>query len=137
MREFYIFNINNEYKYNTKIDPYFLYKIFEELHNLNQLNIKYGINIYNNITNPINKKYFNSIIYNKYKNNYSYTKYMNKHQFNNYYNNEKSLLIINNSYIKLDTSSINSSFLKYLNKYRNLFACDFDNKDYFWLESIA
>ena len=137
MREFYIFNINNEYKYNTKIDPYFLYKIFEELHNLNQLNIKYGINIYNNITNPINKKYFNSIIYNKYKNNYSYTKYMNKHQFNNYYNNEKSLLIINNSYIKLDTSSINSSFLKYLNKYRNLFACDFDNKDYFWLETIA
>ena len=134
MREFYIFNINNEY---NKIDPYILYKIFDELHSINQLDIKYGINVFNNITNPINKKYFNNIIYNKYKNNYSYTKFMNKHQYNNYYKDEKSLLIINNSYIKLDTSSINSSFLRYLHKYKNLFVCDFENKDYFWLESIA
>lgn len=134
MREFYIFNINEEY---NKIDPYILYKIFDELHNINQLDIKYGINVFNNITNPINKKYFNNIIYNRYKNNYSYTKFMNKHQYNNYYKPEKSLLTINNSYIKLDTSSTYSSFFKYLNKYKNLFVCDFKNKDYFWLETIA
>lgn len=137
MRQFYIFNINNEFKYNIKIDPYILYKVFEELHNIKNNDIKYGVNIYNNITKPVNKKYLNNKIYNEYKNNYSYTKFMNKHIINNYFNKEKSTLIIKNSYIELDTSSINSTFFKYLQKYKNLFVCDFDNKDYFWLESIA
>lgn len=137
MREFYIFNINNKFKYDIKIDPYFLYKIFEELHNINQIDIKNGINIYNNITNSINKKYLNNKIYNYYKKNELYTKFMNKHTYNNYYNDEESVLLIKNSYIKLETTSFSSTFLKYLNKYKNLFACDFDNKDYFWLETIA
>ena len=137
MRQFYIFNINNEFKYNNNLDPYILYKVFEELHNIKNKDLKYGVNIYNNITNPINKKYLNNKIYNEYKNNTSYTKFMNKHQYNNYFNKEKSLLIIKNSYIELDTSSLNSSFFKYLQKYKNLFVCDFDNKDYFWLETIA
>ena len=137
MREFYIFNITNEYKYDIKIDPYFLYKIFEELHNINSYDMKYCVNIYNNITKPINKKYINNKIYNEYKNDESYTKFMNKHQINNYYSNENSVLIIKNSYIKLDTTTYKSSFLKYLQKFKNLFVCDFDNKDYFWLETIA
>ena len=137
MREFYIFNINNEYKNNIKLDPYILYKVFEELHNINSNDMKYGINIYNSLTKPINKKFFNNKIYNEYKNNDSYTKFMNKHRYNDYYSNEESLLIIKNSYIKLDTSSLNSSFFKSLHKNKNLFVCDFNNKDYFWLESIA
>ena len=29
------------------------------------------------------------------------------------------------------------SFLKELEKEKNLFFCDFENKDYFWLEKIA
>ena len=137
MREFYIFNINNEYKNNIKLDPYISYKVFEELHNINSNDMKYGINIYNSLTKPINKKFFNNKIYNEYKNNDSYTKFMNKHRYNDYYSNEESLLIIKNSYIKLDTSSLNSSFFKSLHKNKNLFVCDFNNKDYFWLESIA
>lgn len=137
MREFYIFYINNEFKYDIKLDPYILYKVFEELHNINKIDMKYGVNIYNNITKPINKKFMNNKIYNEYKNNDSYTKFMNNHRYNDYYSNEKSLLIVKNSYIKLDTSSINSSFLKSLQKFKNLFVCDFNNKDYFWVESIA
>jgi len=137
MRHFYIFNISDDYKYNNNIDPYILYKIFEELYNINNNDIKYVINIFNSITNPINKKYFNNKLYNEYKNNDTYIKFMNKHQINNYYNKEKSSLIVKNSYIKLDTSSLNPSFLKYLHKYKNLFVCDFENKDYFWIESIA
>ena len=137
MREFYIFNINNEFKYNIKLDPYILYKIFEELHSIKHENVKYGLNIYNNITKPINKKYFNDKIYNEYKNNDSYTKFMNQHRINSYYDREYSTLIIKNSYIKLDTTTLNPSFLKSLNKQKNLFVCDFNNKDYFWLESIA
>ena len=137
MREFYIFYINNEFKYNNRLDPYIIYKIFEELHNINKNDIKYGINIYNNITSPINKNYFNNKIYNEFKNNDSYTKFLNNHCYNNYYSNEKSLLTIKNSYIKLNSTILNSSFLKSLRKYKNLFVCDFNNKDYFWLESIA
>ena len=135
MRHFYIFNISNEFRYN--FDPYILYKIFDELHSIKGNNIKYGINIYNNLTKPFNKKIINNQIYNKFKNNESYTKFMNKHHINNYYNNEISTLIIKNSYIELNTSIFNSSFLSYLNKYDNLFVCDFENSDYFWIKSIA
>ena len=137
MRQFYIFNISNEFKYNIKLDDYVLYKVFEELHNMNEEEIKYAMNIYNNIINPLNKNIISNKIYNKFKNDENYSKFMNKHLFNSYFKKENSTLIINNSYMELDTSSARSSFINYLKKYKNLFVCDFDNKDYFWLESIA
>ena len=137
MRKFYIFNINKEFRNETKIDSYVLFKVFEEIYNMNKDEINYGINIYNNIIIPINKNLLSNKIYDKYKYDENYIKFMNTHLYNNYFDNEYSKLIINNSYIEIDSSSIKPSFFNFLNKYKYLFVCDFENKDYFWLESIA
>ena len=137
MRHFYIFNISNEFIILTKTHPYTLFKTFEELYYMPKKDINYGANIYDNITTPIEKINLNKEIFNDYKLDDHYTKFMNTHLYNNYFSDENTKLTINNSFIKLDTTSINPVFFKFLNKYNHLFVCDFENKDYFWLESIA
>ncbi len=137
MRHFYIFNISNEFINLTKKNPFQLYKTFEELYQMPKNEIIYGVNIYDNMTKPINKNNINDELFNTYYLNYFYSKFKNIHLYNDYFKNENTKLIIKNSYMLLETSVINPIFLKFLNKYSSLFACDFENKDYFWLESIA
>ncbi|MBR1416663.1 MAG: sporulation inhibitor of replication protein SirA [Bacilli bacterium] len=137
MRHFYIFNINYDVVDISKINPNELFKTFESIHYINKENIAYKINIYNNITIKFNKEALNNRIYEAFKNNLYYTKFMNTHFYNNYYSKEKSKLIINNSYILLDTTAIKPSFFNFFKKYKNYFVCDFENKDYFFLENVA
>ena len=135
MRHFYLFDISNNINID-KTHPYGLYKLFLELYN-SKGNYKYYYRIYDSIIKPINRKLLNNNIYNVYKNNVYYTKFKNKHYYNNYLDKEETIININNSYIKIDTNNIKPAFFKFLNKYSNLFVCDFDNNDYFYLESIA
>ena len=137
MRYFYIFNINKEFITLTKKHPYSLFKTFEEIYNLNKQELNYGISIYNNIINPFNKNEINNKIYNDYYLDDHYIKFKNIHTYNDYYSKENTKLTINNSYMLLITTSIKPIFFNKLNKYNNLFVCDFRNKDYFWLETIA
>lgn len=137
MRNFYIFDINNEFISITKTHPYALYKSFLDLHEMNKDEIKYGINIYNYLTKNIDKNFINNLLYSNLKDDNNYTKFLNIHNYNNYYNNEETKLTINNSYIKIESNSNIPLFFKYLYKYSHLFVCDFDNEDYFYLENIA
>ena len=73
-------------------------------------------------------------IYYEYKYKYGYKRCGNVHTLNS---GEKTLLRINNYNIKLKTENNYSVFFKYLNRYNNnLFVCDFENKDYFWLSIL-
>ena len=121
----------------TKAHPYSLFKTFQEIYKLNKQELKYGANIYDNITKPFNKVTLSKEIYNDYKLDDHYIKFMNVHMYNNYFDNENTKLTVNNSFMIIDSSSPSPTFFKYLNKYNHLFVCDFENKDYFWLESIA
>ena len=76
-------------------------------------------------------------IYNHYKECDFYSKYRFDHSYINKYRDEKSYLYVKNSYMRLDTNMEYPEFFKFLKKNHNLFVCDFDNKDYFWIESIA
>ena len=38
--------------------------------------------------------------------------------------------------MKIDTNKDYPEFFKYLKKKNSLFVCDFDNKDYFWINDI-
>ena len=137
MRRFYIFNINEYFKILTKNDPYNLYKQFDNIYHFNKYNIKQYCDLYNKITIPINKNKLNNNLYNYYLNDESYTKYLNTHHYNNYYNDEETVLTIGNNYMIIDTTSINPIFFDKLKIIKNLFVCDFQNQDYFWLENIA
>ena len=109
MRTYYIFNVNRYFSYMYKNKPFKMYKIFEEIY--------------------YSKSY--EYIYYEFKLKYGYKRNGNKHNLNT---SENSTLQINNYNIKLITENNYSIFFKYLNNYNNnLFVCDFENMDYFWL----
>ena len=136
MRKFYIFKINREMAILTKDSPYNIYKNMEQLKKYNIDNVSFCFNIYEQIVTPINNRSFNRRILNKYKDNNYYQKYHNIHTIYNKYKPEETKLVIKNTYILLETNSIKPSFLKDLAFDKDLFVCDFDNRDYFWIEQV-
>ena len=46
-------------------------------------------------------------------------------------------LILNKTYLKLETNVVKPRFLEELQKNHSLFVCDFESMDYFWLDSLS
>lgn len=135
MRKFYIFNINNEFAILNKEDSYELFRQMENIRGLDKEEFYNAIRIYETLAHTIDKQDLNSRIYDKHKESFYYTKYQNIHMINNYYKNEESKLTINNAYLLLETNILKPAFFNDL-KNENYFACDFENKDYFWINSL-
>ena len=132
MRTFYIFRINNGFStlYNRKTMN--IYKILSRINNLDISESKRAINIYRKIIRPINKDRFNYLITKKHLNDFYYKKNNNCHELRN--NKEKSIMFINKTYIKIICSNNISSFFKDIYMIdKDLFAVDFDYKDYFFI----
>ena len=136
MRTFYIFKINKEMAILTKDTPYNIFKNMEGIRKYKKDNVSFCYNIYDQIITPINLRSFNRRILNSYKDNVYYQKYRNIHSIYNKYKPEETKLTIKNTYLLLETNSIKPSFLKELTFDRDLFVCDFENKDYFWIEQV-
>lgn len=131
MRTYYIFNVNKYYSYMYKEKPLKMYKIFEEIYYSKDYDSIKTYHVLEEIANPFNKIMLNEYIYYEFKLKYGYKRNGNKHNLNT---SENSTLQINNYNIKLITENNYSIFFKYLNNYNNnLFVCDFENMDYFWL----
>lgn len=127
MRKYYIFIIRKEFYKIYKNNSLVLYKTLENLYNLNLTNFGYGVSIYNQLCLTFNPEVLNNYFLRKF-NNYKY----NKH----FIISEQVIIEIHRSCIVLLTKKNVPNIMKYLlyyNKY--LFVCDFDNKDYFWLEN--
>lgn len=138
MRTFYIFKIKKHFAILTKNNPYTLYKTIEDIYKLKESELQKTHNIFKYIQDIIDTDNVNNQIYDEYKNKYTYTKFKDIHTINNYYTKEKSRLTINEKYLLLRSNEQIPSFLKTLSiTKQNMFACDFDNKDYFWLEDLV
>lgn len=135
MRKFYIFNINDEFAVLNKEDSYEIFRQMENIKKLDKANFYNAIKIYETLAHTIDKRLLDIEIYNHHKYSYYYTKYKNTHMINNYYKQEESKLTVNKAYLLLETNSIRPSFLNDL-KNKNYFACDFENKDYFWIDHL-
>ena len=136
MRTFHIFNVNPYVVNLIKDDSYPLFNSFLKIRNLQNSDLSLGINIYEQIAVPINKELVNKKVYDYYTESCFYTKYMNKHTYIDKYIGEESYMNIDTSCIKLKTNKEKSSFFKCFSKSHNLFVCDFENKDYFWVDSL-
>lgn len=136
MRTFYLFKIKTPYSLLTKNNPYNLYKAIESIYHLKEEQLLTGYNFFNQIKDNFNKEYLDNLIFQYYKNKYTYTKVNNTHMINDYYKDEKSRLIINNTYMVIKSTLQYSTFLKAITKKKNIFVCDFENVDYFWLEEL-
>lgn len=136
MKVYFIFEIKKEFISLYKNNQKNLYDILSRLYHLDSNQYKIGINLYNQLTNKIDKNCLEQKLYIKLHQYIPYSKKKNIHYINNLYKNEISRLTIKNSYIKLEQEQANSSFIEILANYNsNYFACDFINKDFFFLNS--
>lgn len=136
MRTFYLFKIKTNYSILTKNNPYNLYKTLEEIYHLKKDEIKIAYDLFSQIRDTFNKELLDNNIYEYYKNRYTYTKINNTHIINDYYTEEKSKLVINPSYLLIRSTKQIPTFLRTITKKNNIFVCDFDNIDYFWLDEL-
>ncbi len=136
MRCFYIFKINPTLEILTKNNPYELYHTLETIYFRSSDDIYLGNVFVKQIVEPIERKELDISLFKDYKNNYFYMKYKNHHMMNDIYRRENTKLSIYKTYLKLETNVVKPCFLKNLQKNPHLFACDFEEKDYFWLDSL-
>ena len=134
MRTFYIFKIKKPYVILTRHNPFNLYKTIEHISNVKTDELKIATNLFNQISGTFNKDQINKLIFKKYQNAYSYTNHVNTHTIYDYHTKEQTKLIIYRSFIIIQSTKQIPSFLKTIATNNNLFICDFNNKDYFWLD---
>lgn len=137
MRTFYIFNINKSFYNLMKNNPYHLFKAMEDIHNFDCSDADMAYDLFNQIASPFDKSKINNRIFNEAKDNDFYSKFHNVHRIQNKYIPEDSMLVVNKAFLLLESNILKPTFLSELKEYKNLFVCDFKNKDYFWLNELV
>lgn len=137
MRIYHAFLVN-EFFANFYINkPSSLYKIFEQIYNLNNNDVILGYRLFEQIAVSFNKDHVNEYIYSKHCGELSYSRNDNRHVINNLYFDEISKVIVYNSHIKIKSNINYPTFIDTLREFeKNIFVCDFINKDYFWLDKV-
>lgn len=119
-----------------KESPYNLFKSLEDIYLMDRASISIGKDLLDQLVVPIDKLKYNKLIYDKNKENDFYMKSGDTHRIVNKYRKEDTTVIVKNTHILLKTNIINKDIRKFL-PISGLFACDFLNKDYFWLEELV
>ena len=134
MKVYYIFNIKKEFINLYKDSPSVLYSILKNIYYLDKEEVEYGYNIFNQLTNKIEKNKVDRDLFIKFHNSIPYSKREDIHCINNLYKNEISKLKVNNSYLKLELEQNYSTFFDILKEeLDNLFVCSFQKCDFFFL----
>lgn len=110
--------------------------MLEYIYHLDKKEAFNGADLFYKIIEKLNSKSLDIQLFKKYQDNYFYTKFKSIHQMNNIYKKEQSKLEIHNHYLLLESTIVKPVFLDALKGLNDLFLCDFENKDYFWLEKM-
>ena len=120
-----------------KENPSSLYNVLKHLYSMKKSETAIGFNLYNQLTEKINKSELDKKIFIKYHKELIYSKNGNDHVFNNLYKDEVSILTIKYAYILVNTNKNYSSFFNVVSMFGDeYFVCDFINQDYFWINDI-
>ena len=136
MRNFYIFKIKKEVKHSTKENPYDLFHTLETIY-YHREDTGASYIFLRQLIEPISIRELDILLFKQYKENYFYTKYKNVHSMHDVYRKENTTLKLFKTYLKLETNVVKPRFLNELQKNHNFFVCDFEEKDYFWLDSLS
>ena len=135
MRVYYLFKINDSFSKLYYSRTYYLYKMLDEISKSSKNDFIISYRLFSQMDTPFNKTDINSKLYRKFAFDDSYKKTLNKHVLNNLVENTK--LTVYNTYIKIKTNKNITEFFKVLMVEENIFVCDFENKDYFWLDKVS
>ena len=118
-------------------NPSSLYNVLKHLYLMKRSDVSIGFNLYNQLTEKIDKNELDKKIFIKYHKELIYSKNGNDHVFNNLYKDEISILTIKYAYILINTNKNYSSFFNVIAMFGDeYFICDFINQDYFWINDI-
>jgi len=137
MRIYFIFKIKEEYIDLYRDTPNTLYNILNQMYYMRRNDIGFGFNLFNQMIDRIDKfdldKYLYVLLHTKMK----YSKKGDEHILNNLYKDEISVMKVKTTYILINSNKSYTEFFTLLNSYDgNLFACDFNNHDYFFLSNV-
>ena len=135
MRVYYLFKINDSFSKLYYNKTYYLYKMLEQISLSSKNDFIISYRLFEQMAIPYNKADVNSSIYRKFCFDEKYKKTLNKHVLDNKV--EKTKLTVYNTYIKIKTNKNITEFFKVLSNEENIFVCDFNNKDYFWLSKVT
>lgn len=137
MRVFYIFEIKNEFKALYRGNESALFCILKQLYYLNRDEFFYGYHLFEQLTNRIDKNYVDHLLFLKMHQDIPYSKRDGKHRINNLYKDEISILEVKHAYIKIKAEQEGTSFFEVLSSIsKNLFVCDFEMQDYFFIDGL-
>lgn len=136
MRTFYVYNVKDFVYSLYEKYPYQLYKMLEDAYLTNKYDMVLSSSYYGQITNNFNKLFMNHYIMANHKLNGYYYKKDNTHVITS--NQEYSKLMIGSHFLKLKSNINYPCFFDTIKDFRgNIFVCDFENQDYFWLEVVS
>lgn len=135
MRTYYVFKINDSFSKLYYNKTYYLYKMLEQISLSSKNDFIISYRLFEQMAVPFDKTNINSKIYRRYAFDVNYKKTLNIHVLDN--GVEKTRLTVYNTYIKIKTNKNITEFFKVLITQENIFICDFNNKDYFWLSKVS
>lgn len=134
MKVYFIFDIKEEFIKLYTGNEYVLYSILKQIYYLDKNDLSFGYNLFNQLTNKINKQELDKKLFIQFHQDIPYSKKGQTHYINNLYKDEISRLIIKRSYIKLESEQNFSTFFSILKNFsNNFFVCNFSDPDYFFL----
>lgn len=135
MKTYYLFNINNEIFNLTKDYGYMLFKDFETIHKTEKDDYNVAFSAYQSLTSKFDKEKINNLITNNFSDNKFYHFEKPVHYYYNKYLDETCNVLVKNAFAICKCNTNKFELLKNIKDY-NIFACDFENKNYFWLNEI-
>ncbi len=137
MREYYIFQVKEEFKQLYQQNQVILYQTFKQIYQLPKEDVAYGYSLFKQLTKKIDKEKIDYELFLKLHGSIPYSKKGNTHYINNLYRDEISTLKVKSTYIQIHTNKDYTEFFEFLYKLNtHYFVCDFKNQDYFFLEDI-
>lgn len=137
MRTYYAFIIKDSLMHFYSKKPYSLYKILEQIYRLKNNDIVLGYRLLEQVTEPFGTRKTDKFIYKKHLNELEYSRLDDGHMIKNLYSEEITFLKVFHSHVRIKTNNNYSAFFNSIQEYdENIFVCDFENQDFFWVSKI-
>ncbi len=137
MRTYYAFIIKDSLMHFYSKKPYSLYKILEQIYRLKNNDIVLGYRLLEQVTEPFGTRKTDKFIYKKHYDELEYSRLDDGHMIKNLYSEEITFLKVFHSHVRIKTNNNFSAFFNSMKEYNeNIFVCDFENQDFFWMNKI-
>ena len=116
MREYYIFQVKEEFKQLYQQNQVILYQTFKQIYQLPKEDVAYGYSLFKQLTKKIDKEKIDYELFLKLHGSIPYSKKGNTHYINNLYRDEISTLKVKSTYIQIQTNKDYTEFFEFLYK---------------------